>query len=161
MLEDASKATTYFRANHETALTSLTVFVSLTRLRNYYGVGEVQLLYRKDQKTCTHHSPATSEDDDDYDRRHQEIMLPTDITEVRSFLELFNVFRCLGLNLARIAVPLNKLFMKDLPAAIGTLAREDLNFIDELDENWRHHQFSHHRTLGQSKHCKPLHATCI
>lgn len=57
---------------------------------------------------------------------------PTSLTELRSFLGLFNVSRRFVPKFARLAAPLNKRLRKDQPFTFGPLNREEMATLDVL-----------------------------
>ena len=62
----------------------------------------------------------------------RQLQAPTNLTELRSFLGLCNVFRRFVPNFARIAAPLNRKLRKGEPTVFGPLNEEEMGALEEL-----------------------------
>lgn len=58
----------------------------------------------------------------------------TNVPDLRSFLRLKTVFRCIVPNFARIVAPLNRKLCRDQPPIFGTLSKDDLNSLNTLKD---------------------------
>lgn len=74
----------------------------------------------------------------------QGLQPPKKVTEIKSFIGLQNAHRRFILNFAKISSPLNEKIKMEIQSNLDRMMGEELNALNNFQEAWLLHQFSHY-----------------